>query len=497
LPGAAFALTPENLKPTADRELVDGANLFVVHTSVHQPLNHPGPGVTLGFFGQWFTRNETWAEQAGPWVTYLARSSYLLQQGCFVADVVYFYGQDSNVTALYDKQLPKVPEGYAFDFANAHALTQLSAGAGLITTGSGMRYRVIALDPRASIISFDALSELARLVAEGATVVGNRPRGTPSLADKPAAFRSLVDALWGMDDTKKHRYGKGWVFSGELSPEVLSDLKIAPDFSYSKPSADTSVGFVHRRLEDTDLYFVNNRRNHAELIEARFRIGHKAAELWRADTGVIEPASFRNEGDSTVVPLHLAPNDAVFVVFHERSQRNERRVAESDREPLAAVTGPWQVHFQAGRGAPNETTLTELTSLTTSPEPGIKYFSGTASYTTSLNVHESWFAPGQPVEIDLGRVKNVAEVLVEGASAGIAWKSPYRLNVTRLLKPGINRITIRVSNLWPNRLIGDKQPNTTPVAFTTFNPYSADSPLLEAGLLGPVTIQRVQVRHNH
>ena len=97
--------SPETLKPTADKELAMGLNRFVIHTSVHQPLTDKAPGLGLGPFGQWFTRHETWAELAKPWTTYLARSSYMLQQGKFVADVAYFYGEDSNITALFGSQV--------------------------------------------------------------------------------------------------------------------------------------------------------------------------------------------------------------------------------------------------------------------------------------------------------------------------------------------------------------------------------------------------------
>jgi hypothetical protein len=490
-PGAAYVYTPENLKPTIDRELADGVNRIVVHASVHQPLSKPGPGVALPPFGQWFTRNETWAEQARPWVTYLSRSSYLLQQGTFVADVIYYYGQDSNVTALYARHLPAVPEGYAFDFASAHALTKLSVRNGLLVTASGMRYHILALDPRTRLMSLDVLRQIAQLVKDGATVVGDKPTATPSLADDAKEFHSLADALWGSDAAGDHRYGQGLIISGKSLAEAIVDLKLDPDFSCSKPAADTTVWFVHRRLDDGDLYFVNNRQERAEHIEARFRVIGKEPELWHADTGVAEPTSYRIEGNHTIVPLRLDPRDAVFVVFRQDTQQRERKIAEPIRKPLGAVAGPWQVRFPPGRGAPAQALFKELESWTTQSDSGIKYFSGTATYETHLNVPASWLAQGQRVEIDLGVVKNLAEVLVNGKSAGVLWKAPFRIDVAELLHRGINRLAVRVTNLWPNRLIGDRQPNALPVAFTTFNPYSRDSPLLESGLLGPVTILRV------
>jgi len=489
IPGAAFAYAPENLKPTVDREMADGVNRFVVHDSVQQPLVNKGPGVTLGPFGQWFTRNETWAEEAGPWVAYLTRSSYLLQQGRFVADVIYFYGQDSNITALYAKHLPPVPDGYAFDFASADALAQLSVRDGMLVTASGMNYHILALDPRAKVMSLDVLIQIARLVTAGATVVGDKPQATPSLADSATTFQTLAEALWGPDPSiGEHRYGQGRVLSGKSLTDAVTALGLEPDFSYSKPETDTTVWFVHRRLRGGDVYFVNNRIDRAERIEARFRINGKAPELWHAETGQVEPASYRIEGDRTVVPLSLEPNDAVFVVFRKHIQQRQRELAAPDRRSLAVVTGPWLVRFQPGRGAPDHAIFDELTSWAANADPGIRYFSGTASYETNMIAPASWFVKGHRLEIDLGVVKNLAEVILNGRSTGVLWKAPFHVDITHLLRPGPNRLVIRATNLWPNRLIGDKQPNAMAVAFTTYNPYAADSPLLDSGLLGPVSI---------
>lgn len=493
LPGYAYAYTPENLKPTVDRELADGLNLFVIHTSAHQPKDNLLPGLTLGHFGQWFTRHETWAEQAAPWVSYLARSSYLLQQGHFVADVVYYYGQDSNITALYGKHLPPIPEGYAFDFASAHALSMLSVKDGDLVTVSGMRYRLLVLDPRSSVMSLDVLKRIASLVREGATVLGGKPQRTPSLVDDEQEFRSLAGAVWGTKDQAEHAYGKGRVVNrstidAPTLAQALDRLKVSRDFSYVKPEPDTSVWYVHRHLLGGDLYFVNNRADHSEQIDAYFRVKGKAPEVWHADTGLREPASYRIEGVDTVVPLALVAHDAIFVVFREPTTLPERHVAAPARHTLASLRGPWNVSFQPNRGAPDHATFSSLVSWSTNADPGIRYFSGTAEYATSLEVSAAWVANGQRVELDLGEVKNIAEVLVNGRSAGIVWKSPFRLDITDLVRSGHNDLRCRVTNLWPNRLIGDKQPGAHKVTFSSFDPYKADSPLLPSGLLGPVTV---------
>jgi hypothetical protein len=327
-------------------------------------------------------------------------------------------------------------------------------------------------------------------VAAGATIVGDKPFATPSLADSATQFQVLVDSLWGSGEAGVHHYGKGTIISGESLQRAIADLKLEPDFSYSKPEAVTNIGFVHRQLAEGDIYFLSNREYRAEQVEARFRVNGKAPELWHADTGGVELASFRQEGHHTIVPLKLDPHDAVFVVFRTNTQKRGREIGDTIRQHLGTLPGPWQLHFQPGRGAPEQSNLTELKSWTTSSDPGIKYFAGTATYETSLQAPEGWFVKGRRLEIDLGVVKNLAEVVVNGKSAGVVWKAPFRIDVTDLLRAGANRLTVRVTNLWPNRLIGDKQPNTTPIAFTTFNPYNADSPLLESGLLGPVTLMR-------
>jgi hypothetical protein len=236
---------------------------------------------------------------------------------------------------------------------------------------------------------------------------------------------------------------------------------------------------------------VDNRTARTEQVEAHFRVGGREPELWNAETGQIEPVSYRQEGSQTVIPLTLGPNDAEFAVFTSPVRSAERNVPQPKRKALRVLKGPWVVHFQADRGAPEQATFLDLKSWSASAESGIRYFSGTASYETRLEAPPSWLKDGARIELDLGSVKSLAEVLVNGRSAGILWKPPFRADVTTLLRAGANSLTIKVTNLWVNRLIGDKQPQAKPVTSTTFNPYSADSPLIDSGLLGPVTVSRV------
>jgi hypothetical protein len=491
--GAAWAWSPETLKPTADMEMANGLNRFVIHTSVHQPVNDKIPGLGLGPFGQWFTRHETWAEQAKPWTMYLARSSYMLQQGQFAADIVYFYGEDNNITALFNDKLPSVPEGYNYDFVNADALVNLLAvNKNRIVTPGGMSYRVLVLDPNSKYMSLPVLRKIRDMVNEGAIVTGPKPLNTPSLSDDQAEFHSITNQLWA-NEHGINTIGKGKVYSDQTLPEVLESLDVTPDFDYTKSQQNTNLLFVHRKLDDIDFYWINNRNNRFEDVEATFRVTGKSAEIWHPETGKTEEASYSIEGGLTKVPLHLTPNDAVFVVFRNKAKEASRTIPDVTENLVAAVDGPWNLSFQPNRGAPEKIKLDSLTPWNDNSDAGVKYFSGTGIYSKTIRASEEWFRKGEKLWIDLGNVKNLAEVIVNEKSLGIVWKQPFRTDITDALKPGDNTIELKVTNLWVNRLIGDQQPGiTTKYTYTTQPFYRADSPLLPSGLLGPVKIVSVK-----
>jgi hypothetical protein len=490
---APWGWSPSTLKPTADQEFLNGINRFVIHESAHQPLVGKGtaPGLTLGPFGQWFNRNETWAEQAGPWVNYLARTSFLLQQGRFGADLIYFYGEDSNLTAIFNEKAPDIPAGYGFDYVNADALIhELNVANGQITTKSGMSYKVLGLDPYSRHMSLPVLRAIHKLVTAGAVVAGPKPIDDPSLSDNQAEFQKLSGELFG-DGTGVHSVGKGAVYAGQSLTDVFAALHVAPDFDYSKPENDTSILFVHRKLSDGDLYFVNNRRDRSETVDASFRVTGKAPELWFAETGKSEPVSFKIANGRTNVPLKLEPWGTVFVVFRKATHATAHTLPVQTEKELITAEGPWAVAFQADRGAPPSITLDNLSSWSESTDAGVKYFSGTGTYTKTINANPEWFKKGAHVWIDLGDVKNLAEVTVNGKSLGTVWHTPYRIDATAALKPGANQISVKVTNAWVNRLIGDQQPGATKVTFTTVKPYKASSKLLPSGLLGPVRLYAI------
>lgn len=477
---------PADLKRVIDLEFCQGINRIVIHTSPHQPLDDRQPGFSLSIFGQSFTRHETWAEMARPWIDYIARSSFLLQQGSNVADVAYFYGEDGSPTALFQyDQVGDAPRRHAFDYLPPHALVHLTRVAdGDVALESGARYRAIYLGGASSRgMTLPVLRKLAALVRDGASLIGVRPDASPSLADDHNEWSRLADLLWPGPELT--RVGNGIVVAITDVEAGLDALEVVPDFSYEAEAHDAEIAFVHRRLVDGDLYFVSNRQRRAHRIEASFRVGGKAPELWRADTGEQRALSYATRSGQTIVPLELGPDDAVFVIFRTPATASEASAPSPAMAVVGEVTGPWRVSFQSGRGAPEEIVLRRLRPLNAHPNAGVRYFSGVARYQTRLRRAAS--AEATHLVLDLGAVGDVAEVLLDGRLVGSTWRAPHLVELG-VLEEGEHTLEVRVANLWLNRIVGDLQPGAAPVTFTSNQIFNADTPLRSSGLIGPVRL---------
>lgn len=376
---APWAFAPADLKRVIDLEFVTGVNRPVIHTSVHQPLDDKLPGLSLAIFGQYFNRHETWAEMARPWIDYMARTGFLLQQGVNVADVAYFYGEEAPLTGLYGRaRVADAPTRHAYDFVNPDVVTnRLSVADRDLVAETGARYRMLYLGGSSGRMTLPMLRRIAALAEAGATIVGDPPTGSPSLVDDRIEYASLVRRLWsGGAETV---VGRGRVIAGKQVEAALDRAGVAPDVAYAGTRADSDLPFVHRRLADGDAYYIVNRRNRAERVEARFRVAGRVPELWHAETGTSEPLSYRSDDRTTVVPLDLGAEEAVFVVFRRPAIARAATVVGAAPAVVATLDGPWRVTFQPGRGAPASTTLARLAPLSAQAEPGIRYFSGVAT----------------------------------------------------------------------------------------------------------------------
>ena len=252
--------------------------------------------------------------------------------------------------------------------------------------------------------------------------------------------------------------------------------------------------FVHRELEDGDVYFVDNRQDRAENVDATFRVDGKAPELWDPATGETQPASYRIADGRTTVPLHLDPYGTAFVVFRAPAAAASRQIAELREtevaEPNDELNRNWYLSFEPGRGAPDDGGVRSAYLLERECRYGNQVFLGNRRPTRrGFRFRTVRSRRERIIWLDLGDVRDVAEVAVNGKYLGILWKTPFKIDLTGVLTPGNNQLVIEVTNLWVNRMIGDQQPwALKKYTFADFTPYKADSPLLPSGLLGPVRL---------
>jgi hypothetical protein len=547
---------PANIKVRGDRVFCGGVNRFIIHRYAMQPwAKDRRPGMSMGPYGLHYERTQTWWEDSIAWHQYLARCQYLLRQGTFVADVLSLHPEEP----MQRFNLLTLP-GYDYDGISPQAfLGQVTMENGRLTLPSGMQYRLLVLSgTNTKNMTVPMLKKIKRLVEDGAVILGSAPETTPGLADYPHAdeeLKQMAAELWGTDDTVKERVvGKGRVFRGMKPEEVLAKLDVAPDFS-----SDQEVGWIHRTVNGMEIYFVANGKAQLLQTTCTFRTSGKRPELWDPETGRIAPVRHYEEGAGQVrMPIRLEPGGSVFVVFRPGalppSQRvtsvahNGRAVApaaaalpaidlvrgevwqpgtyaiqtadgKSRRfeigalpEPLA-IGGPWELRFPPHGGAPEHVTLEKLVSWSQHADPGVRYFSGTATYHKTIDVPRDMLGKHRRLYLDLGRVEVMAKVKFNSNDLPVLWKPPYRVEITNAVQPGGNTLEISVVNLWPNRMIGDEQlpedssrnpdgtlrewpkwlgegkPSPTGrFTFTTWRLWKKGDSLLESGLLGPVRI---------
>lgn len=605
---------PYSIKTVGDWAFAEGVNRFIFHRTAMQPWSGYEPGMTFGPHGTHFDRNQTWWEPGAAYMRYLARCQFLLQQGLFVADVARLvpdgeehgssenHGSSLGMNALPGRFAP-LPAGYNFDYLSDRLLLEhATVQNGQVTFPGGMSYRVIQL-PETPALTPEQLRKVRDLVRAGAILTGPRPERSPSLRNYPecdAEVKRLAAELWGDCDGKsatEHAFGAGRVFWGRPIGDVLRASVGEPDlwFTIDPGVTDEAImsvtvgrggtmgkeppglmqtsglNWLHRRIADTDIYFVANPQHRAVAAECRFRVTGRQPEFWNPETGEVRrPAIYSSRGDATQVPIRFTPAGSLFVVFREPA-RPATQVVAMKREggaaaggaavtqwslpevsrvgetvqlqtategryqlsfangqsrtvdlpavpPPVAINGPWHVQFERGRGAPAAVEFATLADWTTHPDDGVRHFAGTATYSVSFDWQPASAPSAAAVFLNLGRVEVMADVRLNGTGLGVLWKPPYVVEVGHVLQPGRNVLELKVTNLWVNRLIGDErypddctadgswksgpiqawpewflkqQPRPEPrrITFTTWKYYSADTPLVPSGLIGPVSLQ--------
>lgn len=494
-------------KPAFDHEICSGFNRLYFTTFTCSPKEQGLPGQEY-FAGTHVNPQVTWWNQIDGFVRYMHRTQMMVQEGKFVADVLYYYGDHVPNVFPYKQSDPAgAMFGYDYDVTDETIFLQLKVEDGKVVTPTGMKYNVLVL-PDHKILSYPVLQKLEALVKEGAKVIGYKPLKTVSLVGGTKAqkqFKLLADKIWGNFDTEKgsHKYGSGSVNWGVTAKEYLQSCNIPVDFQIEGNTSKTDFDYIHYTVGDAEVYFVSNQTESLQKINTIFRVTGKQPEIWDALTGDIRKAeAFTQKDGRTSVPLTLEPYGTTFVVFHDKISTSKQGKAQHnylDYETVNTLSGSWTVNFDPKWGGPASVEFPELIDWTTHTDKGIKYYSGTAIYNKTFNVD---FQPNGTDRyfIELGDVQDVgmASVRINGIDKGVVWTKPFRIEVSKELKSGENRIEISVTNSWYNRVAGDeisvfphKLTKTNIVLSNDFRGQARTViPLEPSGLLGPVTLKK-------
>ncbi len=491
----------DNLKPSFDKAICEGFNLLYWHAFVCSPESMGIPGQQY-FAGTHFNPNSTWWSRSDGFIRYLNRTQFLMQQGHPVMDVCHYYGDHvPNFAQLKRSDPAGVLPGYDYDVITEEAiLTRLEVKGGRLVLPDGMSYRMLVL-PDQPAISAPVLARVQRLVKAGATVVGSRPRAASGLADhvaRDAAVADIAIRLWGGNTNSAsgdRAYGKGRVIWGKPVRQVLADSGIGQDFETDLsdgPGAPPVIDYFHRTAGGAEIYFLANRSNCVRKVQATFRVAGRVPELWDLVSGErCYAAAYSEQAGRTTLPLDFSPCGSLAVVFREPAAKHPPTSTENAPalEPVGEISGPWQVRFDPRWGGPGEVSFAELVSWTMRPEPGIKFYSGTATYRRTFDLPPN--AGTNALWLDLGQLRELAQVRLNGKDLGVVWAPPFRVNISGIAGSKDNTLEVDVVNFWPNRIIGDDLlPAGQRLTRTNIRKLIGTTPLSESGLFGPVRIMR-------
>jgi hypothetical protein len=496
--GPAYSRYPAMMKQRNDRFFAEGINNTLLHVYISQPYEDKNPGVNA-WFGNEFDRKNTWFSQLDVYIQYLKRVNYMLQQGLNVADAAYFIGEDTpKMTGIVD---PSLPIGYQFDYINAEVIEKyMTVKNGLLTLPHGTQYKILVL-PKQETMRPELLKKIEQLILAGGVVMGPAPKRSPSLENQPEADKIVQDLskkLWDNVDgvtVKYRKAGKGMILNGMTMEDAFKLINCVPD---CKLPEDNTIHYGHRTLKNgTEIYFISNQTNEQKVIYPEFRVRGLQPELWDATNGNTRKLkAYESFGQSTKVPIKLAPFESAFIVFRGKISKTDVstniEVNYPDMQLISNISSNWKITFDPSQRGPVKPILIDtLKDWTTFSDDLIKYYSGTAVYENTFNIDSD--IKDSDIIMDLGNLTAMGKVYINDEYAGGVWTQPYRLNISKLVKPGTNTLKIEIVNNWMNRIIGDQQlPKNQRKTWSFVNPYNAQSKLQPSGLFGPVNVHSVK-----
>jgi hypothetical protein len=541
---AHYSEAPVDLKPFGDAAYCSGINQMILHSYVLQP-NDQKPGITLGQFAAHFNRNNPWWEYAQDWMTYQARIQYVLQKGEPVVDVIFFIGD--QLPQYFSKSiLNDLPYGFQASACNFDMLkNEAKVIDGRISFGGKQSFPLLAL-PKSQMMEYATLQRIAELVNDGAVVYGPKPTGMMSVGEiktSTSAFNQLADQLWG--NSGENTYGKGKVISGKPIGEVLMKLSVIPDMT-TNTTNPWEIMFIHKTMEDADVYYVFNQQNKAINRELKFRIKDKEPEIWDPENGaILKPAVYSVEKNQIRLPVSLKAHESKLFVFKKgestpfiqnvsldgkqifpQQQLTDTTYAipqavfkQGKFEFTSSLTGDYSYTSNENKGEkihiiqPNildikaikakieffpiyneviqPVEVNQLKSLTDFDDPAIKYFAGKAKYTIGFTIPDNFVSSSDSILLNLGKMDATAEVFLNGNRLAYAWMPNTSLVVTGLLKTE-NKLEITVADVCRNRFIGDLIQFGSVKSLWTTSPIekilNKDMPLKPSGLMGPLKL---------
>lgn len=485
--GPAYSRAPVDMKQRTDRFFTEGINASLLHLYIEQADTSRYPGINAPF-GNEFDANNTWFSQMDLFTDYLKRCNYMLSQGLNVADVAYLIGEDAP--KMTGEQSPALPAGYQFDYINAEVIMRdANVSHGRITLPHGTSYRVLVLPP-VETMRPELLEKIERMVSDGAILLGQPPRRSPSMQNYPAAdaeVERMARSMWGgcFDTKGANDYGKGRIYNGCTLEEIFAEIDLEPDF---RVESGAPLLYNHRSMMGAEIYFVSNQSGAAVDATPEFRVDPALApERWSPVDGSITPLpQFEATATGIRMPLHLEPLESCFIVFRGKGSPE---AGDNNPTPASAVeiSEPWHVAFNGKLSSPAPIEMASPADLAQNADPEIRYFSGTITYTTEFDLDD---ASAARVLLNLGRVESMAKVYVNDRYAGGAWCPPYKVDITQCVKKGRNTLRVEVVNKWVNRIVGDMQlpPEQRKISLLV-NPYDASTPLPPSGLQQAVTVE--------
>ncbi|MGC1243685.1 MAG: glycosyl hydrolase [Chryseosolibacter sp.] len=526
---------PFQMKPSGDRAFAEGMNKVVVHGSTHNPPGTGYPGIVY-HAGTHYNDKRVWWPKVKPFNDYLARISYILQEGDFVADVLYYYGDTIPNYGGHKNSRFTAGPGYDYEIVNTEILKEaVVKNKKVVLPRNNAQFSVLALTDE-DRINPEVLLKIQELASQGATIVGAKPKTVSGYKVDPK-LPGIIDRLW-LNVEKSQLPGRGGkVYSNVEASDMLASMNVVPDFSY--PGKEFfELDYVHYAKNDLDFYFVRNTTSEWISRNCSFRQKNRIPEIWNPVTGEIVPVAIYNQDTQYVnLPLSLPPYGSLFVVFKDGKQTAAyAQIRKGEQPPLLDhtkdgiylweegtfdlgtkdqpkavkndmnvqhVDGAWEVFFPEGWGAPRRAIFPQLISWTESDQEGIKYFSGIATYKKTFQYEVNADAlKKKKLYLDLGDLSHVGEVWLNEKPLGITWAKPYRFDVTGILKPGDNTLVIEIANTWSNRLVGDaiSGGKFTRTNITNTNVFGLNHtrvqwkevPLIRSGLLGPVKVYTIK-----